>query len=175
MGEPWKPVPVWAMALFAVAAIVFWTHALLDEDGFLLLDHINLPVHEFGHLPFSMLGDTLGALGGTLMQLIVPAAFFGSFFMRGETNGAAFCAFWFGENFLNIATYVADARAMELPLVGGGEHDWNTLLGWWGLLRYDTAMGMGLRALGWGIMLAAVLWHVYMGWSTRDQQDEGFG
>jgi len=35
---------------------------------------------------------------------------------------------WVAQNLWNISVYVKDARAEELPLVGGGEHDWNYLL-----------------------------------------------
>lgn len=38
--------------------------------------------------------------------------------------GLAMAWVWLGENLLNIARYLGDARAQVLPLVGGGEHDW---------------------------------------------------
>lgn len=65
------------------------------------------------------------------------------------------------QNLHNIARYVADARAMDLPLVGGGEHDWNTLLEGWGLLNRDTAIGHALHGFGWLGMLSAGAW---LGW-----------
>jgi hypothetical protein len=56
---------------------------------------------------------------------------------------------WGFENLLNIARYVADARAQVLPLVGGGEHDWTALLDRWGCLAQDTAIAQVIRAMGW--------------------------
>jgi hypothetical protein len=53
---------------------LFLLHALADDDGFLLIDHVNLIVHEAGHLLFGWLGATLGLWGGTLLELLVPLA-----------------------------------------------------------------------------------------------------
>jgi hypothetical protein len=36
---------------------------------------------------------------------------------------------WSGQNWGNISVYIKDARAEELPLVGGGEHE-AIVLGW---------------------------------------------
>jgi hypothetical protein len=65
---------------------------------------------------------------GTIFQLAVPLGIFLGFYPRRDTQGVTFSGFWFGENLLNISVYVADARKMELPLVGGGDHDWNNIL-----------------------------------------------
>ena len=70
----------------------------------------------------------------------------------------AFSLFWFFENFLYIGVYMADARAEALPLVGSGEHDWNTLFTQWDLLLKDTAIGGATRTLGWLGMLAVCAW-----------------
>ena len=37
--------------------------------------------------------------------------------------------------------HMAEARKLELPLVGGGDHDWNTIFTRWDLLQYDTHIG----------------------------------
>ena len=120
METTWKPLSKASLTAGILAAIVFWAHALANNSGFLLMDYINLPFHEFGHLFFGILGEGIGIWGGTIMQLIIPFGIFISFFLRREPAGVAFSGFWFGENLLNIATYVGDARAMALPLVGGG-------------------------------------------------------
>lgn len=64
----------------------------------------------------------------------------------------------FGQNWLNVARYMADARAQLLPLVGGGEHDWNALFARWGLLPHDTAIAGSVSFLGWTGMLACWCW-----------------
>ncbi len=76
----------------------------------------------------------------------------------------AFCSFWFFENFLYIGTYMADARALALPLVGSGDHDWEILFGQWGVLQYDQRIGGITRDLGWLGMLAVIAWFA---WRTK--------
>ena len=76
------------------------------------------------------------------------------FFRRRQPAAFTFCLFFFFENWLYTATYMADARAMVLPLVTTGdpdfvEHDRTTIFSNLGLLRYDTAIGGVVRGLGW--------------------------
>jgi len=156
MSISWKPVSKTVVVAGIAAAALFWVHALTARGGFLVLDYVNLPVHEAGHLVFGLFGPGFGVWGGTLMQLIIPASFVVYFALRGETTGTAFSAFWLGESGLYSGTYIADARAMQLPLAGGGEHDWNIILSRLNLLRSDRAIGDVVRFLGWALMLSAV-------------------
>ena len=160
LDADWQPV---GTATFVGASLGFgllWVLVLASESGWVpLLDGVNLVFHEAGHPLFGLLGwEPLTILGGTLMQLLVPLLVLGSFWLRREAPGTAFAGVWCCENLLNIARYVADARAQVLPLVGGGEHDWADLLGRWGCLQQDTALGQGLRALGWLGMTACWAW-----------------
>jgi hypothetical protein len=50
---------------------------------------------------------------------------------------------------------VADARAQELPLVGGGEHDWAYLLARFGLLARDQDIAGAVRTLGLLLVVAS--------------------
>jgi len=49
--------------------------------------------------------------GGTIPQLFVPLALAAYFFFQRQIAGTVFCVFCFFEQFLPIATYMADARA----------------------------------------------------------------
>lgn len=77
--------------------------------------------------------------------------------------GAYFCAIWFAENLLNIARYMADARAKQLPLVGGlnpdDAHDWSHIFNNWGVIAYDRQIAdvvrlLALLLMGWAIFAA---------------------
>ena len=86
-------------------------------------------MHEGGHNLFGWFGPTLGLWGGTLLQWLVPFLLAAYFFSQRQTTGFVFCLFFFFENWLYTATYMADARAQVLPLVTTGdpdfvEHDW---------------------------------------------------
>ena len=171
LENPWQEVQ--RPRLFAWLAFygLILLLALFEDDGFLFIDNANLIVHEAGHLLFSYLGETLAVWGGTLFELFVPAALAVTFIFRRHLPGAAFCAFFFFENFLYIATYMADARTQQLPLVsvGGGdtEHDWYVIFSSLGLLNYDTTIAALTRALGWIGMLATVGWLVLKARSAR--------
>ena len=137
---------------------LFLLYAALNAPNFLLIDFANLAIHEAGHPLFSPFGYTMNILGGTLAELIAPLACFSYFFVKRETAGGAFCAFWFFENFLYIGTYMADARALSLPLIGSGDHDWEILFTQWNVLTHDVQIGHATRFLGWLGMLATIVW-----------------
>ena len=165
----WSNLSVAVAMAWLAFYVLFLLHAASNQTGFLFVDNANLVVHEAGHLLFGWFGETLGLLGGTLFQLIVPLALAVSFAYRKQTTGLVFCAFFFFENFLYIATYMADARSQELPLVsvGGGDavdHDWYRIFSGLGVLQHDTYIAAVVRVLGWIGMLATVGWLV---WQAR--------
>ncbi len=164
-GE-WKPVSKIAGISWLVVYLLFLIYAALDQSDFLFLDFANLMIHEAGHPLFSPFGYTMTILGGTLAELIVPLACFAYFFVNRETTGAAFCAFWFFENFLYIGTYMADARTLALPLVGSGDHDWEILFTQWNLLVDAEQIGHTTRFLGWLGMLSVLAWLAYRIWQS---------
>lgn len=165
-AEPWEPVGTGSFAAASLGFAGLMVVAATVQDGWIpLLDGVNLVFHEAGHPIFGLFGsETLGFLGGTLMQLLVPVIVGGAFWRKRQALGAAVAALWTGENGLNIARYMADARSQLLPLVGGGEHDWATLFGQWGCLARDTAIAGAVRAAGWMVMLGAWAW---LAWRWR--------
>ncbi|HKW41365.1 MAG TPA: hypothetical protein VJN39_08950, partial [Gemmatimonadales bacterium] len=80
---------------------------------------------------------------------------------RGDRHAAMVALWWVAQNLWNVSVYVQDARAEELPLVGGGEHDWNYLLGRLGLLNQDHQIGAAIRVLG----ILVYAWSCIMGWT----------
>ncbi len=162
-SEPWKPVPRWGLVAWTITYALFLIYALRHREGFLFVDNANLVVHESGHALFGWFGQTLGLWGGTIMQLLVPLLLAASFAYKRQTAGAAFCLFVFFENFLYVATYMADARIQQLDLVSLGgdgpvEHDWYLMFTQLGLLQQDTAVAAITRTLGYLGMAASVGW-----------------
>jgi hypothetical protein len=138
----------------------------LTPDRFHLPDAIDLPIHETGHIVFGWGSEVLVALGGTLFQLIVPLAFVVYFWRRKDLHASSVALWWVGQNCFNIARYVADARAQELPLVGGGEHDWTFLLSTWRLLPQDQTLAHNVSGIGW-LLIGIATW---LGWITLANQ-----
>jgi hypothetical protein len=145
-----------------------------------LLHHVNLPFHEAGHVVFGIFGSFIRSLGGTLGQLLMPIICAAALLRtRGDTFGASVCLWWFGQNFLDIAPYMADARAGRLPLLGGnfgrsspyGFHDWEYILGETGLLAHDTTLAAITLYSGRLIMLLALVWAAWLLWRARFPED----
>jgi hypothetical protein len=167
--DDWKPVSRPAAIIALAFYVLFLFYAAFDRSGFLVLDYADLMIHEAGHPLFGIFagenesgfGYTLMLLGGTIAELLVPLICAAYFFFRREATGVAFSGFWFFENFLYIGSYMADARALSLPLVGSGDHDWELLFTHWKILVHDQQIGHATRTLGWIGMLAAVSWFAF--------------
>ena len=152
-----KKAVSYARLALTIALALYAIPLMRHPEAGSFLDGIDLAIHESGHLVFGPFGEVIMFAGGTLFQLIVPATFVVYFAWRGDRHAATVPLWWIGQNFWNISVYVRDARAQELPLVGGGEHDWAFLLGRFGLLAHDQGIGRGAHALGTMIWLLAVL------------------
>jgi hypothetical protein len=166
LEEDWQPVPRPILIVAVAFYILFLIQEAHGRGPFLMIDLVFIPIHEGGHLLFHYFGEFLGIAGGTLLQLGVPLMLATYFIFQRQVQGAAFCLFFFFEQFLPVATYMADARAQQLPLLTVGDadyviHDWNYLFGKLGVLQHDTQIAMAMRVMGWIGMLATTGWMVY--------------
>ena len=164
----WEPVTGARLIGFGVGFGLLLLLIIRSEPGFVfLLDHANLLFHEAGHPVVGLFSSRLETYGGTIGQLVFPCVLAVSFWRKGQTLGFAAGCIWFFENWFNIARYMADARALELPLVGGGDHDWNTILTRWGLLQYDTRIAAALRLIAWLGIATICSWVLWRAWCDR--------
>jgi hypothetical protein len=140
--KPWKG------SLFLLPVIVWLS--LNAGDFIFLIDHFNLLIHEGGHGIFSLFGQFIYTLGGTLMQIILPLIFVYYFVSQRKKFGTQISLVWLGQNLMNISVYAADAQERLLPLLGGNKvyHDWHFILGRTGLLEYDNEIGFGFYLIG---------------------------
>jgi hypothetical protein len=178
-GSAWHPVSGIGLGALVLFALWLMNWMATDNDGYLtILDDVNLVIHEFGHPFFSIFGEWPGWWGGTWMELLVPAAIAGVFWYQRSALSAAFAGIWFFENLHYIAWYIADARTQELPLAGGGEHDWTTILSHHGLLQSDTTIAHNVNKLSYiGIVvcvcLVTALWLQQRGRATAGASVHG--
>jgi hypothetical protein len=150
VGETSTPSPSqrrWRLALTVLLAVYGW-RILTTPGTYRWIDSLDLAIHEAGHLVFVFGGETLTVLGGTLFQLLVPAVFAGALWRQGDRHGATVPLWWLAQNCWNVSVYVRDARAQELQLVGGGEHDWAYLLSEAGWLARDQFIGRAIQLVG---------------------------
>jgi hypothetical protein len=161
-------VPTRKLIAFLIGIAIFALLIFTSEPGFVFaLDSANLLFHEAGHPFVGLFSQRLETYGGTMGQLTFPVVLAVSFWRKGEPISFAASVIWFFENWLNIARYMADARAQELPLVGGGDHDWARIFGRWRVLNHDTQIAAFVRSVGWLGMIGACAWVICLWWLGR--------
>ena len=135
------------------------------------MDNADLLVHEAGHFFFGFFGHFIRVLGGTLMQLIVPSLLVWHFYVHAYRTGTQISLFWLGHSFLNVAVYASDARARQLPLLGGNRagHDWHYMLGRLGILEYDQLVGWIFFGFGVVVFLVLLVLPRYAMWSGSEE------
>jgi hypothetical protein len=162
LGSGWPPLS--GPVAFGAVVFVLWVllRATTGDHWVPILDHANLVFHEAGHVIVGLLSDRLAVYGGTLGQLFFPVAAAWQFLRRRHTVGFALAAGWACESLLNVATYMADARAMQLPLIGGldpaAHHDWREIFARWDMLHLDTAWAGLNRVIAWLGGVALCFW-----------------
>lgn len=166
LEEDWQPVPRAVLLIAFAFYALFLLQAMRGTGLASWMDLVFVPIHEGGHLLFRFFGEFLNIAGGTILQLVVPLMLAAYFLFHRQLQGTAFCTFFFFEQLLPISTYMADARAQQLPLLTVGDadyviHDWNYLFGRFGVLGHDTQIAHAVRAIGWIGMLGAVAWMVW--------------
>ena len=158
-GKSW----VWRAVLLAYLAWAGFRH-LRDPLYGSLFSGITLGIHELGHLLFAFAGRFVGIAGGSVAQLAAPLIAGVLLWRQRDYFGISVAGAWEAFALWNLATYVGDARARELPLVSLSSdpiHDWNYLLGRLGMLSWDHVLAGLLRLaafLLWAAALASGAW-----------------
>lgn len=159
----WRPVPLAGLLVAAAFTAAVFGFTVFGDGWVPLVDSANLAVHEAGHPLMFAFGERFSVYGGTLAQLAFPLICIYEFRRRGWTTSCGLSGLWLGESLLNVARYAADARAMQLPLIGFSAHplhDWNVILARWGLLHRDALVADGFRTAAW-IVIAGALWFLW--------------
>ena len=140
-----------------------------NYTGESFLHLINLPFHEAGHLLFMPFGRFMMFLGGTLGQILMPTICLATLLLKTrDPFGASVALWWTAENFMDVAPYINDARALDLMLLGGvtgketDGHDWENILGMLGWLPYDHHIAHLSYDLGIALMLASFAWGAFL-------------
>lgn len=155
------------VAALVVLGLWTWYFARLglDEAAMGSVLHLpNLVFHEAGHIIFGFFGRFLAVLGGSLFQVVFPLVFAVAFLRQHNPFAAAVCTWWAGQNLIDVAPYIADARALQLVLLGGRTgaevegHDWEFLLTELQWLHLDRAIGAWTHRIGLVVMVASIVW-----------------
>ena len=179
--------PTRAARIVGLLVLTWWTWQFarlgVDEAAAGSILHLpDLVFHEAGHVLFGFFGRFLTVLGGSLFQVVFPLVFAVAFLRQRNPYAAAVCTWWAGQNLVDVAPYIADARALQLILLGGHTgaevegHDWEytlTTLGW---THLDTTIGLWTERAGVAVMIASIMWGVVSlrskaGYAARRSRD----
>src|SRR5512140_71205 len=166
------------LVLLLLWTLGFLRHGLDAEHLYGSFMHlVHIPFHEAGHVLLSPFGRFVSVLGGSLVQVAIPLVCAAVLLTRtSDPFGASVATWWAGQSLMDLAPYIADARALKLVLLGGKTgaevegHDWEYLLQTLGWLHHDTALGRASFTLGALVMAAALAWGgavVWRQWRTR--------
>lgn len=170
--------PNYPKLIFAGLALIYFIWIAFDPMQGSFLDLVDLPIHEAGHLLFRPFGEFMSIAGGSLLQVIFPAAFVAYFYWYDKYYSAAMVLFWVGQSILNVYVYAADAVVMQLVLLGGltgsegSFHDWNYLLTETGLIGSTRTVAGIIRMAGTLVIIAAGVFSIYYSFFEAGSTDE---
>ncbi|MCY4321299.1 MAG: hypothetical protein OXC37_02695 [Bdellovibrionaceae bacterium] len=153
---------LWSIGLLKLpasgeASTMGWVYAFLDR--------VNLIFHEAGHIFLMWAGKFLHAFGGTLFQCLVPLVAMGAFLRQKDNFSAGLMLWWFGQNLIDVATYIYDAWDRTALLLGGvtGQshpevHDWYVLLNLMGSLENYSVIASTVSNFGKFFILLSLIW-----------------
>jgi hypothetical protein len=154
---------VWRVPVLVYLAYAGYRHATNPQYSS-LFSGITLGIHEMGHVLFSYFGEFLTVAGGSISQVAAPIIAGFLLLRQRDFFGVSVAGSWLSFSLYNLATYIGDARARELPLVGLSSdpiHDWNYLLSHTGLLEADHLLAGLTRLIALLILLTSL---IFGGW-----------
>jgi hypothetical protein len=167
--------PNYPKIIFAAVLSIYFLWIAYDPMQGSFLDNVDLPIHETGHLLFRPLGEFMGVAGGSVFQVIFPAAFMVYFIWNEKYYSAAVVLFWVGQSILNVYVYAADAVVMQLVLTSGmtgsegSFHDWNYLLTETGLIGSTKTIAGIIRLAGALVIISAGVISAYYAFHPSDE------
>lgn len=153
-GQSWG----WRAAILLYLAYIGYHH-LIEPLYSSLFSGVTLVVHEAGHLLFRPFGEFLMVAGGSITQVAVPVLAGFGFLRQRDYFAVSVAGGWLAVSLCNLATYVSDAIAQGLPLVGFSSdpiHDWHYLLGAMNLLPCCGLFATLIRCIAFIVLLLSL-------------------
>lgn len=161
-ADAWARGRIWQGRLLVLLYLVYagWRR-WGDREAWSWFDGLTLLLHELGHVLFVPFGEFLMIAGGSITQILAPIGAFIVFVRQRDYFALCVAGSWLAMSLFNLAVYVADARAMALPLVGIGTsdplHDWHYLLSEFNALRWDELYAGRIETLAVLVWLTSCL------------------
>jgi hypothetical protein len=117
-------------------------------------------------------------LGGSLTQVLVPIICAIAFLTTSwNPFGAAVMGWWAGENLMDVAIYINDARSLQLTLLGGQTgaevegHDWEHILIMTNSLHLDHRIANIAQFMGAAVMIGCIVWALIATLRAQDKDE----
>ena len=161
-GKMWIPRALLLLILVYLEIIKFH-----DNTRWTIFYGITLGFHEMGHLVSGWMGQFLCALMGSVFQVAVPIIVIVIFYRQPDYFGMTVGGFWLSYSLFELAAYIGDARAQDLPLVGFAsqedlQHDWHYILGQLHMLPLDTTFAFFTRVAAVAAGAASLTFAVWL-------------
>jgi hypothetical protein len=145
-----------------ISAIIlgfYFVRCVYFDTAWHFIDNVNLIFHEAGHPIFSIFGSFVGALGGSLMQILIPLVIVIYFTNQRQPFSAAIVSMWLAQSIVNVSVYMGDAVKMRLPLLGGDSsiHDWNYIFSHLHILSMTDGVSYVIKCIGLVILFFSIL------------------
>lgn len=152
----------WLLPRTALLVALAWgdVRTMVDSETWNVFGGLTLAVHEGGHLLFGPFGQWLSIAGGSITQVMAPIVASWMLLRQDDRYGVAIVGTWLAYSLTNLANYIADARAMQMQLVGFSAdplHDWHYLLNSVNLLPYDTRLAGLVHLLATVVLIASLV------------------
>ncbi|MBO6524191.1 MAG: hypothetical protein JJ971_10230 [Balneolaceae bacterium] len=163
-------VPIWITIERVVLALtenimvaVNYPYPPLLGFFFLVIDNLDLILHEGGHTIFGFFGwRFLAILGGSLMAVLIPFLLFLTAWNKKQKILAQACLFQMGYSTFVSAVYCADAYHKILPLIGNDEskagHDYANMLSHFYMVDKNMEVAWIIFAFGVLFLLLCLIW-----------------
>jgi hypothetical protein len=141
--------------IVVAAVLVFFAVRMLADQRIPLLSLVDLGSHELGRIVTYPLPTVVSLAAASIMQVAVPFVLAMYFFIRDEA-GTALCLGWTASNCLDVARYMSYPPHQQLPVVGGGLHDWSLIFGRSHLLERSAEIAELVRVGGWALFVVGI-------------------
>ena len=108
-------------------------------------------------------------VSGSIMQLAVPLGLVVYFVKQRDYFAVTVAGGWLSSSLFNVASYIADAQAQQLPAISldldaTSTHDWNYLLTQWQVLDQYKPISQGVGIVALFVWFLSVVWGAYLCW-----------
>jgi hypothetical protein len=167
--HPARPLAYAETAAWLLVLLSLVDH-VLSYRGFTaaLIWYLTIGPHEIGHLICLPFGQLLYIAGGSIWQ-VLAWVLLGVYSLLARRQISVTLFFWAvaGHSLVNLAQYIGDARARQLPLLFGQSaehHDWYNLLNMLGLLNADKTLAVLATLVGIVTVVSVVVVGILSAW-----------